>query len=134
MEHTNTEREGDRMRESERKRLVELLIEYDTRRMMRMSIEECADHLLDNGVIVPPCKVGDIIYAPKHGSNEIIECEVTQVRIIFSKHKGRTIQIYFNSGNKLTEAFFTPIDFKYGFACFTREEAEALLKGGESDA
>ena len=128
------------MRESERKRLEELILEFErtcpeTCTGLEKSCAQCVleqkiDHLLDNGVVVPPCKVGDIIYAPKHGSNEIIECEVTQVRVIFSKHKGRTIQIYFNSGNKLTEAFFTPIDFKYGFACFTREEAEAKL-GGE---
>lgn len=39
-------------REAERKRLVELLIEYDTMRMMRNSIEVCADKLLDNGIVV----------------------------------------------------------------------------------
>lgn len=31
----------------------------------------------------------------------------------------------------VTEAFFSPIDFKYGFVCITREEAEKALKGGD---
>ena len=40
-----------------RDRLVELL-DKDY-----LFAEDIADHLLDNGVIVPPCKVGDIIYS-----------------------------------------------------------------------
>jgi hypothetical protein len=35
-----------------REKLVELLWEYDQLRMMRMSIEESADHLIDNGVTI----------------------------------------------------------------------------------
>lgn len=33
-----------------REKLIELLWEYDQMRMMRMSIEECVDHLIANGV------------------------------------------------------------------------------------
>lgn len=42
-------------REAERKRLVELLGDY-------LYSEQIADHLLDNGVIVPPVKVGQTVY------------------------------------------------------------------------
>ena len=49
--------------DKQRDRLVELLIEYDTMRMMRHSIGDCAKHLLTKGVIVPPCKAGDTVYA-----------------------------------------------------------------------
>jgi hypothetical protein len=40
---------GEPMRE----KLIELLWMYDQMRMMRMSIEECADYLIANGVTVP---------------------------------------------------------------------------------
>ena len=33
--------------------------------------EAIADHLIENGVIVPPCKVGDIVYSKYSGTNEI---------------------------------------------------------------
>ena len=35
-----------------RKNLVDMLWEYDQLRMMRMSIEECADYLIANGVTI----------------------------------------------------------------------------------
>lgn len=89
-----------------------------------------ADSILADGWTRPPCKVGDVVYYIKHGSGEIVDCEVTQVRTIESKHKGKTTQIYFNSVDKSMPAFFTPIDFKYGFVCLTREEAVKALEGG----
>ena len=36
-----------------REKLIELLWEYDQMRMMRMSIEECVDKLIANGVTIP---------------------------------------------------------------------------------
>lgn len=56
---------------NERERLVELLfnippmnINIGGRRNGKrlMTMQHLADHLLDNGVIVPPCKVGDAVY------------------------------------------------------------------------
>ena len=35
-----------------REKLIELLWKYDQMRMMRMRIEECADHLIANGVTI----------------------------------------------------------------------------------
>lgn len=35
-----------------------------------------ADYLLENGVIVPPCKVGDKLYIVAEVSGKIIECTV----------------------------------------------------------
>ena len=53
-------------------------------------IEWLADELLANGVIVPPCKVGDIVYAVKgcfylpHAtwikSTDIIACEIIAIK------------------------------------------------------
>ena len=52
-----------------RDRLCELLLNSDPIHERDMDddlvdgeIEAIADHLLANGVIVPPCKVGDIVY------------------------------------------------------------------------
>lgn len=59
------------MREAERKRLIELLLDHtdnafntseEKRLIETTTVGEVADHLLENGVIVPPCKVGDTVY------------------------------------------------------------------------
>ena len=43
------------------------------------TVQTIADHLLANGVIVPPCKVGDKVY--KISRNKVKECEVVFVGI-----------------------------------------------------
>lgn len=49
------------MREAEKKRLVKLIQEagegYESR-----SVADIVDYLLENGVIVPPCKIGQTVY------------------------------------------------------------------------
>ena len=45
-----------------RDRLVELLYTVKFEENGRRPIEQIADHLLANGVIVPPCKVGQTVY------------------------------------------------------------------------
>lgn len=37
---------------ADKEKLIELLWKYDQMRMMRMSIEECVDHLIANGVTI----------------------------------------------------------------------------------
>jgi hypothetical protein len=49
------------MREAEKKRLVKLIEEAGEGYELR-SVVDIADYLLENGVIVPPCKVGDTVY------------------------------------------------------------------------
>lgn len=50
------------MREAERKRLIELLYQFKNLGNADLDESELADHLIDNGVIVPPCKVGDVVF------------------------------------------------------------------------
>ena len=47
-----------------RDRLIELLEKHVLLKYFlgRMQVEKLADYLLVNGVIVPPCKVGDTVY------------------------------------------------------------------------
>lgn len=49
------------MREAERKRLVKLL-DQNCGYVEEQKAEELADYLLESGVIVPPCKVGQTVW------------------------------------------------------------------------
>ena len=82
------------------------------------AIEEIADYLLANGVIVPPCKVGDTVWSA-----------FWSVR----SHKVTRIEITESELNVATN------DYRFNFSDFgrivflTREEAEAKLKERESE-
>ena len=77
--------------------------------------ELIADHLLANGVIVPPCKVGDYLYYIPFGSTitkwEIRSIEIMQDDIVF--HCGRTFFLKYDIGKTVF---------------LTKEEAEEKLK------
>ena len=86
--------------------------------------EFCADHLLANGVIVPPCKVGQVVWVISHWY-KYMEPEIESRKIL-------SVQIYKN-GN---------IQYHYKDGCFwkdhigktvflSKEEAEQALKERE---
>jgi hypothetical protein len=82
------------------------------------SIESIADHLIANGVIVPPCKVGDSIF--RVGNGEIWEWLIEHIEI-YEDEIG-----FVDDG----ENYFTPD--KIGKTVFlTKEEAEAKKKERE---
>ena len=87
-----------------------------------------ADHLLANGVIVPPCKVGDTVYYLDEECYYV--CEYKVVGLTLSDEHGP----YFFLGNHLVE-FLDPFDENdLGKTVFlTREEAEQALKGENHD-
>ena len=82
-----------------------------------------ADHLLANGVIVPPCKVGDTVYVVSQGQGFCMRWNV---------YEGKVVDIHLNRHNKLTirvengEKFFGY--FEPCFIFLTKEEAEEKLK------
>ena len=90
-----------------------------------------ADHLLANGVIVPPCKVGDTVYYFSHRpfnlsvkANTIYEAKA--IRIVTTS-LGTQIVIQIRNEYGCTEV---PDVRDFGKTVFlTREEAEAALKG-----
>lgn len=100
----------------QREKLIEIL-QLAPRRYMGQ--EELADYLLDNGVIVPPCKVGDDIWWVDEEKNDIA-CEKGGIKGVV--YNGKTFEV-------LTEAGVEPIGTQY--CNLSREEAEAALKGGE---
>lgn len=120
---------------TDRDKLVELINQGD-KKCGEMRCEECehegtekcgfnliADYLLANGVIVPPCKVGDTVYVVSQGQGFCMRWNV---------YEGKVVDIHLNRHNKLTirvengEKFFG-----YYEPCLiflTKEEAEAELE------
>ena len=83
-----------------------------------------ADHLLANGVIVPPCKVGDTLWYLDYG---LPKCFIVPEKVIVQDIVLLNNTMFIRC-DKLTS--FQPSDF--GKTVYlTREEAEAKLKGGE---
>jgi hypothetical protein len=122
-----------------RDRLIKLLQEADKKCKGTTLCETCigyaegrecinhlsADYLLSNGVIVPPCKVGDSCYPLPRCRKPIVERKVS--RITFSK-RNVIIGYYENDGQ-----YRPPLRTRVlGEDIFlTKEEAEAKMKGGE---
>ena len=88
-----------------------------------------ADHLLANGVILPPCKVGDVVY--KISRNQVKACEVVFIGI--SKDENCS---YFNFAENYADGTFYK-SYSMGFGeigktvFLTREEAEKALREKE---
>lgn len=109
-----------------REKLVELIKKAEDARFERLmadidyiSFEEnIADHLLENGVILPPCKVGDIVYYVYMGQ--------------IHPHKIKEIQI-----NKFGKFVVSSMVFQFkefGKTVFlAKEEAEKALAEKRAD-
>jgi hypothetical protein len=121
---TQKERLADHLRECEKIEHEYLFrAGYDAEKI----IELCVDYLLDNGVIVPPCKVGDWVWHICRG--KINKAKIEECRYSASKH-----------GHFSDDWLFHAFDFKVkeevsfwrddiGETVFlTREEADAAFK------
>ena len=125
-----------------RERLIKLIKEADDICSKKKQCEGCiglgegeecinfliADHLLANGVIVPPCKVGDktfLLLEKIRGGYDIVESYCVKITDNgYGKYFSMAIDCV-EIGNSLE---FDLCDF--GKTVFlTREEAEAALKG-----
>lgn len=81
-----------------------------------------ADYLLANGVIVPPCKVGDKVYCIVEGFDVVMDGHIRQFIVAEGIFVDCVIRGYFSQvfhSSKIGEKVF-----------LTREEAEAKLKEG----
>ena len=93
------------------------------------SIESIADHLLSEGVIVPPVKVGQTLYKVYMG--EILE--VKAIEISYELLPAFTYTIHFNSLGVLCLMSDGTRNEKYSWDIFlTREEAENALERSEN--
>ena len=126
-----------------RERLIELINEmakYIYEQLMDGNCEQSlyavehidelkADYLLDNGVIVPPCKVGDKFWMIDC-SNRIQKCKIFSVN--YHKNQNDDMWMY---GIKIEDGMvLTCEDDDIGkYVFLTREEAERALQGRKED-
>ena len=102
---------------TDRDRLITLLQEFTDNNNGGGSNHGRADYLIENGVICPPCKVGQIVWLVRDG-----KIEETTVEKIVLKDKGLYLKLLCNS-------FYETTCKSIGKTVFlTREEAEKALK------
>ena len=118
-------------REAERKRLVELIENFFEEEIgasfVKGFLDKFADHLLDNGVIVPPFKIGETLYDVSEyvygiPCPEIYEMENDRMTIE-KLENGDFIFIYEDAEIRHEDMGVTIYS--------SREQAEQALKGGE---
>ena len=98
-----------------RDRLIELLCGHYMN--TTSDAEEVADYLLENGVIVPPCKVGDTVY--RIDDKQVYDWwQVEHIEIYADE-----IVFVDDSDNEFTEDDIGKTVF------LTKEEAEKVLRG-----
>ena len=105
-----------------RDRLIELIGQSSIWNLQAqlLLVEQIADHLLANGVVVPPCKVGDKVWCLL--GHNIIEFEVSRIAIEPFAEIGMSFYCY---------GGFTFDMRGLGKTVFlSREEAEQKLKEG----
>lgn len=113
---------------TDKERLVELLREVDNMRLMRCGFKECADHILADGWIRLPCKVGDTLYAVvkrKFRKKKIFEVKVLGINF----DRAKTVAV--EAGKDYGMIYDLFLFDEFGKTIFpTREEAEKALRGG----
>lgn len=116
---------------TERDRLIELL-KQSTQYICESDnlIVQIADHLLANGVIVPPCKVGDTVYKITPNYLFIKDYEVVGFHLgefpTINGHKRKPYLVCYDKASRFLKHI--PLDVIGKTAFLAREEAEAALK------
>lgn len=107
-----------------RERLIELLEDCGRSQMpmvagLELWADDIADYLLANGVIVPPCKIGDTVWYISGIHNSLVK-------------SAKVEEIYHGDGGFAFHLCrsYTYFTLQQEDVFFTREEAEAKLKGG----
>ena len=106
---------------TDRDRLIKLLQEPPADWEGNRGVGAIADHLLANGVIVPPCKVGDTVYEIEYGigSYELWEKNLCKTEV-------KAICI-------LTENDYHPLNRIGKDVFLTKEDGEQVLKEREEE-
>lgn len=110
-----------------REKLIEL-IGYNGTVLTEGDYDALADHLLANGVIVLPCKVGDTVWVINRHLNAVFENTVIGLHCGHSSDLKNNIKTRWvgERGNESIRMWSFRQIGRYVF--FTREEAEAALK------
>lgn len=135
---------------TDRERLIELLGLYlpinvpsevggyatiGERTLHRGDREILADHLLANGVIVPPCKVGDMVFRIKALSRQEMYRRGLKPTEEIKRHKGQPLRFYNYVIYEIEKTTMKKSWYKdIGKTVFlTLEEAEKALKERETE-
>lgn len=95
----------------------------------RAEANDLADYLLANGVIVPPCKVGDTIYYVDTYEHAITNFIVISIGFCCLKNNYISTTIQFEDEKGHREFNYQFFDSYFGKTVFfTKEEAEEKLK------
>lgn len=124
---------------SDRERLIDLMIEAKRTEPETGSFTDyLADYLLEQGVIVTPCNVGDTVYIPWHWNNRngIAFAEVEEIKIYDSNNHYMFLIDLQSDDEEFNQSFGGwKIGKSIGETVFlTREEAEKALKERENNA
>lgn len=113
-----------------KERLVELLtIAVGDCNLTDSEIKIVADYLLANGVIVPPCKVGDKVYMTIHDKRVKQPYECTVIGFWYTNHEDCCTLHLSRYVDGRPHSTFSVRFTDVGKTVFlTREEAEAKLK------
>ena len=102
-----------------------------------LNCTKLADYLLEHGVIVPPCKVGDRVYVPWcwNGEHDIAFANVEEIKIYDSQNHSMFFIDLQSDEEEFNQSFGGwKLDKSIGQTVFlTREEAEQALKERESN-
>lgn len=116
---------------SEREKLIELIgkakyagLDTFSDRLLKSTLERLADQLLANGVIVPPVKVGQMVYYIGGIYNGIRPIRSGTIEGIVITPKGVS-ELWINGRNGIYYLRTAKENFY-----LTKEEAEKALKGG----
>ena len=109
---------------TDRDRLIKLLsIAVGDCNLTDPEIKIVANYLIANGIIVPPCEVGDTVYALYNG-------KVLKANIFSMKIETEDDKYVYMLKLKIFDHFFQFKTFLLGKTVFlTREEAEKALEG-----
>lgn len=119
-----------------RDRLIELIEVLGKSQMpmvdgLELWADDIADYLLTNGVIVPPCKVGDTVYVMESEFTGFWECEIISMSYDGAQWSGRLNPLWKHHNG----GYWEWEEHQFGETIFrTRKEAEqALAKREEED-
>ena len=102
------------------------MVEYQYTEIHSIMTQNVADFLLQKGVIVPPCKVGDTVYEVSLNTKEVKKAEVCGFEI----SAGNEVNlVYYLDGNKCitSESLLKEANFMGKKLCLSEKEADETL-------
>lgn len=121
---------------TDRDRLIELVCkgiqEFGKSTVKCLADEYIADCLIANGVIVPPCKVGDLVYVIYAGY-----VATAKVLALYIDREGGMFDLQIKTKYETAVGFKTVIDkdnYAFSDVFLTEEEAEKALERSKGNA